>query len=371
MSIPVGLQGSQEVWKPPPGKPLDEAIWKAWVAKGRWRDRRGSVGRVNAVKWISIAALLVAAALWPKLPAYEVLAKFVVGAGAIVVMLDLARARQYMFAAVFGGLALLYNPLVSVFSFSGDWQRAVVVASAALFAATINWRWREGGAAASRSVLGLLLVIGLTPVHASAPDLSRYRDFALGTDLATIARQVSASPSQAKMIHRRPALIQDLSWRPQSLGPSANQESVQEVIFSFFDGRLFRIAISYDRYETEGLTADDFIEAISATYGTSERPKPPANGVQGAYGNQEEIVARWQDSQYCFDLIRSAYGPGFRLIGVLKKLQEPAQAAITEAKRLDHQEAPQREAARVAGEEAAAGAKLEKARLANKPKFRP
>jgi hypothetical protein len=119
------------------------------------------------------------------------------------------------------------------------------------------------------------------------------------------------------------------------------------------------------------LTADDFIEAISATYGTSERPKPRANGVPGAYGNQEEIVARWQDSQYCFDLIRSAYGPGFRLIGVLKKLQEPAQAAITEAQRLDHQEAPQREAARVADEEAAAGAKLEKARLANKPKFRP
>ena len=42
-----------------------------------------------------------------------------------------------------------------------------------------------------------------------------------------------------------------------------------------------------------------------------------------------------------------------------------------EAKRLDEQEAPQREAVRVASEEEAARAKLDKARLVNKPKFRP
>ena len=49
----------------------------------------------------------------------------------------------------------------------------------------------------------------------------------------------------------------------------------------------------------------------------------------------------------------------------------PAQAATLEAKRLDDQEAPQREAARLASEEVAAKTKLEKARLVNKPKFRP
>jgi hypothetical protein len=56
---------------------------------------------------------------------------------------------------------------------------------------------------------------------------------------------------------------------------------------------------------------------------------------------------------------------------VLRKLQGPVQAAIAEAKRLDDQEAPQREAARITAEAAAAAAKLEKARLTNKPKFRP
>jgi hypothetical protein len=143
------------------------------------------------------------------------------------------------------------------------------------------------------------------------------------------------------------------------------------VVFSFYDGELFRIAINYDRHETEGLTADDFIEAISATYGIAEKPIPPADAAQGRYDDPDEIVARWQDSQYCFDLTRSAYSPTFRLIGVLKRLGAPAQAAITEAKRLDDQEAPQRDAARIAGEKGAERARLEKARIVNKPKFRP
>ena len=204
-----------------------------------------------------------------------------------------------------------------------------------------------------------------------AADLSKYRNFQLGTGLPAVAKQVGASPSQAKAIHRRPALIQELEWRPQPLGPSAQAESANEVVFSFYDGELFRISITYDRYEIEGLTADDFIKALSATYGTAEKPAPPANAVQGRYGDQEEIVARWQDSQYCFDLIRSSYTPNFRLIGVLKRLQAPAQAATLEAKRLDDQEAPQRDAVRITSEEEAAKAKSDEARLVNKPKFRP
>jgi hypothetical protein len=222
--------------------------------------------------------------------------------------------------------------------------------------------------ALSSSTLTAFLLFGAI----SAPtDLSKYRTFQLGTDLPAIAKQVGVSPSQAKAIHRRPALIQELAWRPQPLGSSSRTESADEVIFSFYDGDLFRIAIHYDRYETEGLTADDFIEGISGTYGIAEKPAAPANPVQAGFGDQEEIVARWQDSQYCFDLVRSSYGPSFSLIGVLKRLQAPAQAAIAEAKRLDDQEAPQRDAARIVDEKQAERAKLEQSRLVNKPKFRP
>lgn len=229
----------------------------------------------------------------------------------------------------------------------------------------------EFAPAASRLAFISFLLLGVMPAATFAKDLSKYRNFQLGTDLPTIAKQLGTSPSQAKAIQRRPALIQELEWRPQSLGSSHQTESVQEVVFSFYDGELFRIAANYDRYEIEGMTADDLIEAISATYGIAETPIPPANAVQGQYGNQDEIVAQWQDSEYCFNLIRSSYGPSFRLVGALKRLQAPAQAAITEAKRLDDQEAPQRDAARVADEKAAERAKLEKSRLVNKPKFRP
>ena len=225
-------------------------------------------------------------------------------------------------------------------------------------------------ATVSRSAISSFLVFGMMSAATLAGDLSKYRDFQLGTNLPAIAQQVGASPSQAKLIHRRPALIQELEWHPQPLGPSSRTDPVQAVVFSFYNGELFRIVVNYDRYATEGLTADDVVETISATYGMAAKPPAPAEAARGPYGDQEEVLARWQDPQFRFDLIRSSYGPSFRLIGVLKKLEAPAQAAILEAKRLDDQEAPQRNAARKASEEDSAKVKLEKARLVNKPKFR-
>ena len=227
------------------------------------------------------------------------------------------------------------------------------------------------GLAGARSALASFFVLGVISAATLAGDRSKYRNFQLGTDLPAVANQLGASPSRMKVIHRRPALIQELEWRPQPLGPSLPTESANEVVFSFYDGELFRIVVSYDRSVTEGLTADDLIEAISATYGIAETLTPPANAAVGQYGDPEEILARWQDPQYCFDLIRSMYGPSFRLIGVLKRLQAPVQAAIAEAKRLDDREAPQRDAARIADEREAERARLEKSRLVNKPKFRP
>jgi hypothetical protein len=210
-------------------------------------------------------------------------------------------------------------------------------------------------------------------VHAATPakDLSSYRNFRFGTDLATVAKQADANFSQAKIVQRRPALIQELEWRPQPLGPSSRTESVSGGVFTFYDGELFRIAINYDRYETEGMTTGDLIDAISAAYGPAERLAPAANVLEGKYGDAEEMVARWQDPEYEFRLVRSSYGPSFRLVGSVKRLEALAQSSMNEAKRLDDQEAPQREAARIAGEKETERARLEKSRLLNKPKFRP
>jgi hypothetical protein len=236
-----------------------------------------------------------------------------------------------------------------------------------------GWRTmtKLGVVAASRPALTSFFLLGFAAAGAWAGDLSRYRDFQLGTALPAVAKQAGVSPSEATVIHQRPALIQELEWHPHPFGASPKTETAQEVVFTFYNGELFRIAVNYDRYETEGLTTGDLIDAISASYGTATKPTGASKVAEGANGDQDEVLAQWQDPQYRFDLIRSSYGPSFRLVGVLKRLDAPAQAATLEAQRLDDQEAPQRDAARIASEEDAAKTKLEKARLVNKPNFRP
>jgi hypothetical protein len=227
------------------------------------------------------------------------------------------------------------------------------------------------GLTVSQSALAAFLALGALSAATVAGDLSTYRNFQLGTALPVVAKQAGASPSEAKTVHRRPALIQELEWRPQPLASSSKTEPAQDVTFRFYDGQLFQIEVNYDRYATEGLTTDDIAGAISATFGMAAKAPASPKAAEGPYGDTGEVVARWQDAQYRFDLIRLSYGPSFRLIGVLKRLEGPVQAAALEAKRLDDQEAPQRDAARAATEEVAARAKLDKARLVNKPNFRP
>jgi uncharacterized membrane protein YoaK (UPF0700 family) len=140
MSTAIASAGLLKTWAPPATKPLDEAVWCAWVAKGRAQERRSDAAHIKAVKWVSIAGLLVAAGFWSQLAPYEVIIRFIVAAGATILMFQAFGARHYAVAAVFGALALLYNPVVPVFSFSGDWQRAMVVATAIPFVATLTWR---------------------------------------------------------------------------------------------------------------------------------------------------------------------------------------------------------------------------------------
>ncbi len=206
----------------------------------------------------------------------------------------------------------------------------------------------------------------------SAGDLSRYRSFRIGTDLATIAGQARMDPSQAKVVHRRPALIQELEWRPQPLGPSTQAEAVSEVVFSFYNGELYRLVVNYDRYKTEGLTAEDLIAAISESYGSATRDAEEIV-LPSIYGDNEtlKILARWEDAEYSFNLVRFSHQPNFTLAAVSKRLDVLARAAVIEAVRLDAQEAPQREIALQNRQAEENRVQQEKARLANKPGFRP
>ena len=139
MSTSVELPGRQQTWSPTAATQLDEAVWQAWVAKGRAQERRSSATRIRAVKWASIAGLLGAAVLWSHLAPFEVFVRFLVTASALVLMFQAFQTRSYPVAATFGALALLYNPVAPAFNFSGDWQRAVLAASAVPFIASLVW----------------------------------------------------------------------------------------------------------------------------------------------------------------------------------------------------------------------------------------
>jgi len=139
MSTSVESQRPHDAWTPPPSQPLNEAAWQAWVAKGRALDRRRSATRIRAVKWLSIAVLLGAAALWSHLAPIEVAVRFLVTATAIILMVQTFQAKFYPVAVALGVLALCYNPVAPVFSFSGDWHRALVGASVVPFIASLVW----------------------------------------------------------------------------------------------------------------------------------------------------------------------------------------------------------------------------------------
>ncbi|MGO4882373.1 MAG: DUF6804 family protein [Bryobacteraceae bacterium] len=139
MSTSVELLGSGKAWAAtPPGQPFNEPAWQAWTAKGRADDRRSDLAHGKLVRWIPIAALLVAAALWSQIAPYETAVRFIVAAGATVVMFQALHEKHYAVAAVFGALALLYNPVLPVFSFSDGGRRALVIASVIPFAASLT-----------------------------------------------------------------------------------------------------------------------------------------------------------------------------------------------------------------------------------------
>jgi hypothetical protein len=204
-----------------------------------------------------------------------------------------------------------------------------------------------------------------------AEDLSTYRGLQFGMNLAAAAKQASMKPSEARVVHQRPAVIQELQWLPRnSSGSPFQADPVKEGLLCFYNGELFRIVVTYDRYRVEGMTASDMIQAISATYGIATRPAAqiPYHSI---YGEVAEVVARWEDNEYSYNLVESGDRSSFALILYSKRLQTLAEAAIVEAVRLDAQEAPQREVELQQKKEKESHLLLERARSVNKPNFRP
>ena len=228
---------------------------------------------------------------------------------------------------------------------------------------------------ATRALAVVLLALMVAAPMLSAQDRSRYRDFQLGASLAAVTGQSGAKAADVKTIHQRPALLQDLKWRPSfsvSAVAATRTDPVEEILFSFVDNQLYRVVVDYERRRVDGMTRTDMVDAISATYGAAVLVPGAGLEVLSANGQPDgTIIARWTDADNTVDLLRPAYGEGFRLMVTSRRLDTVARKAVTEARRLDDREAPQRELARARQDADDKLAAQEKARTANKSTFKP
>jgi hypothetical protein len=223
-------------------------------------------------------------------------------------------------------------------------------------------------------VTGVILVLA-TPAL-SGQSAPHYREFTLGSNLSTVSAQVKASAADVRPIRQRPALIQDLSWRAPYFIADSNEprkDPVQQIVFSFYNDRLFRMAIDYDRQRTEGLTDADMIGALTEVYGPATTPKPrtaptSTSRIDVTSGTP---VSQWGTAEYSVVLLRPSFGARFQVVVTSTQLDELARAADAEAVRLDQREAPLREIVRQKQDAEDARASQEKARAANKATFRP
>ena len=214
-----------------------------------------------------------------------------------------------------------------------------------------------------------LAVLLLASPMLRAQDLSKYRTFSVGTSLATVLKHTDQKLADVKAIHCSPALIQELTWWPPNLpGTSFQSDSVEQIRFSFYNGELYKISVTYDRTSTEGLTASDMVKSISAKYGQATSVVPEIDPVANdRHEMKQKPVASWENSQYSINLVRSSFTNGLELVIYSKRVNAEAEVAIANALKSEAEEGPQREAER----QKKVTNDLEVMRQKNQKSFRP
>ena len=229
----------------------------------------------------------------------------------------------------------------------------------------MRFTFTRGGVSAACIVLAVSTV--------SSAELSRYREFELGTSVATVTA-VTQNAARVRIVHSRPALIQQLEWRPRYMAgaPQADRDSIGEVVFSFVDDQLFQMSIAYAQDRTSGLTDEDMVGSLTAVYGAPSSPSPRTRTTSSAVAfDVPVVIAEWRHADTTVVLQRKEYSESFFLVITSLPLDIIARKAQATAVAMDQREAPAREAAllkkRADDEKVAA----ETTRATSKKAFRP
>ena len=204
----------------------------------------------------------------------------------------------------------------------------------------------------------------------TAQESARYRAYALDSSVESVLVESGMRAADLKVLHQRPALIQELEWRaPYTHSVNQLQDPVRFIVFSFCDGALYRMLVSYDTARTDGLDNSDIIAALTATYGA---PVPASARNRPLEAAADTVVlAQWDRPGASVTLLRGVSFPAFQLLLTSKASSTRARGAIREAARLDVADAPRREREQRKKEEADAAAARDQLRAANKAAFRP
>jgi hypothetical protein len=219
-----------------------------------------------------------------------------------------------------------------------------------------------------------LIVMSFGVSVCGAQDFSTYRDFHLGADVQEIGQHIGSQKVDVRVIYQRPVVIEEFDWKIQhGPGTPVNAESLREIKFSFYDHQLFRMVVLYEPRETDGLTDEDVMEAISTRYGKATALDTLVNisSLDASFPDKEKGLAVWDGLEYSYTLYKTTYSKAYGLIVVSKAREGLAKTASEESIRLDKIEAPQRALELQKKQDADQHEADDKARLINKPKFRP
>jgi hypothetical protein len=219
-----------------------------------------------------------------------------------------------------------------------------------------------------RSTSLLFAILFLSASAVAAQDLSKYRMFSLGSSVESVLKQTSMKTTDVKALHEHPALIQELAWWPPA-GPGVahRSDTAQQILFSFYNGELYKISVTYDRSAIEGLTEADMVQSLSGKYGAPTKASTESKLLGKNYSDTNStIFATWENEQSSLSLVH-AYTDEFALLVVSKALGAQAEVAIAESAKLEEQQRPEKEAElrkKEAGE-------LDTTRQKNKKSFQP
>ena len=207
------------------------------------------------------------------------------------------------------------------------------------------------------------------PATSGEPVLSHYRGVTLGDSVQAVVDHLRLVAADVKVVHERPTLVQEVTWGPSRV-TSIEPDPLAEMILTFSAGRLARIAVSYDRERTQGMTNEDLQEAMGSVYGVSMLIATPLQ-TTSTPSAERQTIGRWEDAETLLLLWREQYPNRVGLTITSLAGDQALQQAIAEGARVDAAEAPARDLPRRIDEAAAIQARAEKIRQDNKAKFKP